>query len=231
MITGARIKQLSVGLPAPLPYRDSTVPSGFVKTPVNWTLWLGKEGLTGDGQADRKYHGGPEKAVCVYSDEHYLYWTERLGRPLGAAAFGENFTTLGLTEPTVCIGDVVKVGGALVEVSQPRQPCFKLAARHDEPKLTLWVQETGLTGWYFRVLKPGAVRAGTRLKLVQRPPGAVTIEEANRVMHHDKEDRPAIERLLAQPALSRSWRATFKKRLGGHLEDTAARLMGTQEQS
>ncbi|GGO29968.1 MOSC domain-containing protein [Deinococcus humi] len=230
MTIGARIKQLSVGLPAPLPYRDGMVPSGFVKTPVNWGLQLGREGLQGDGQADRQYHGGPEKAVCVYPGEHYPYWEQLLGRSLGPAAFGENFRVVGLTERAVCIGDIVKVGKAVVQVSQPRQPCFKLAARHDVPKFTLWVQKTGLTGWYFRVLEAGEVRAGARLSLVSRSGNAVTIQEANRVMHRDKLDYAAIERLLSQQGLSRSWRATFEKRLGGSFEDTTARLNGRQEQ-
>lgn len=226
MSTGARIAQLSVGLPAPLPYRDGVVSSGFVKMPVNGTLLLGEEGLQGDGQADRKYHGGPEKAVCVYPGEHYPYWQERLAHSLGTAAFGENFTTGGLTEEMVCIGDIFKVGKATVQVSQPRQPCFKLAARHGIPQLTLWVQETGLTGWYFRVLEPGEVHAGAQLSLVSRSGDAVTLQEANRVMHRDRQDHVAVERLLAQRGLSHSWRATFEKRLGGSVEDTAARLNG-----
>lgn len=228
-MTDARIKQLSVGLPAPLLCRGKTIPSGFVKTPVNWTLQLGPEGLEGDGQADRRYHGGPDKAVCVYPSEHYPSWSERLGRLLGPAAFGENFTTVGLTERFVCIGDIVKVGSAVVQISQPRQPCFKLAARHDEPRLALWVQESGLTGWYFRVLWPGVVRAGSQLNLIARPPEAVSVHEANRVMHVDTRDRGGIQRLLAQDALSASWRATLERRLSGYPEDTATRLTGVQD--
>ncbi|WP_216326349.1 MOSC domain-containing protein [Deinococcus aestuarii] len=148
----SRIQVLSVGLPQPLPYLDGSVPSGFVKTPVSRVLYLGLEGLEDDGQADRQNHGGPDKAVCVYPSEHYPSWQERLGKPLGDAAFGENFTTSGLTEEDACIGDVYQIEQAIVQVSQPRKPCFKLAARHGEPKLTLWVQETGLSGWYFRLV-------------------------------------------------------------------------------
>lgn len=225
----SQVQLLSVGVPGPLPYRDGSVQSGFVKTPVSWVIRLGTEGLEGDEQADLQHHGGPDKAVCVYPGEHYPHWQQRLGKPLGYAAFGENFTTSGLTEQDVCVGDVFKVGQAVVQISQPRQPCFKLAARHAEPKLTLWVQESGLTGWYFRVLRPGDVRAGARLKLLARPVDPVTIAEANRVMHRDKHDVPAIERLLGQEAISRSWRATLEKRLLGQLEDAAERLTGRQE--
>lgn len=230
----SRVQAISVGLPQALRSRGGALPggglpSGFVKTPVTGPLWLGPTGLTGDGQADQKHHGGPDKAVCVYPAEHYPHWQARLGGDLGHAAFGENFTTLGLSEAGVCIGDTFRVGSAVVQVSQPRQPCHKLAARHDQARLTLWVQESGLTGWYFRVLEPGEVQAGLPLDHLSRPEEPVTLAEANRVMHRDRQDLPAIRRLLAQPALSRSWRATLEQRLAGRLEDSAPRLLGTAE--
>lgn len=222
----ARLLSLNVGKPKPLPYRGKSVPSSFVKTPVSGALWLLETGLDGDGQADLRNHGGPEKAVCVYPQEHYPYWEARLGRPLQPAAFGENFSTEGLTEERVCIGDVYRVGGALVQVSQPRQPCFKLAARHGVPQLALWVQESGFTGFYFRVLEEGEVRAGDGIPLVERQSSAVSLAEANRIMHRDKRDVAGIERLLAVPELSANWRRTFEKRLAGAMEDTAPRLRG-----
>lgn len=221
-----RVVSLNVGRPGPLPYRGKSVRSGFVKPPVSEALWLSKTGLDGDEQADLRNHGGPEKAVCVYPLEHYPYWEGRLGRVLGPASFGENFSTEGLTEDRVCIGDVYRVGGAVVQVSQPRQPCFKLAARHGFPQLALWVQETGLTGFYFQVLEEGEVVAGDGISLVQRPATTVRLAEANRVMHHDRRDVAGIERLLEAPGLSANWRRTFEKRLAGAVEDTSLRLEG-----
>ncbi len=225
-----RLVSLNVGRPRPLAYRGRHVPSGFRKSPVSGPVRLGRTNLEGDAQADLRNHGGPDKAVCVYPLEHYPYWDERLGRRLGVGAFGENFSTEGLLEPGVCVGDVFRAGGpgrgALVQVSQPRQPCFKLAARHGVKELALWVQETGLTGFYFRVLGEGEVAAGDGIFLVDRPAPAATLAEANRLMHRDKADVAAIERLLAVPELSANWRRNFEKRLSGRAENAAPRLEG-----
>lgn len=223
----ATLLSLQVGLPQPLPYAGKTVQSGFVKHSVQDRTWLNRDGLAGDEQADLKNHGGPNKAVCVYPSEHYPYWAEHLARELPVATFGENFTTQGLVESDVHIGDIFEVGGAVVQISQPRQPCFKLAARHNLPKLALWVQETGLTGFYFRCLEVGWVSPGEAITLVERNARSVTVAEANRVMHHDKGDIGGIERLLATPELSDNWRETFEKRLAGQYKSDKARLEGT----
>ncbi len=203
---------LQVGRTSALRSGRKVVPSAFVKCHVVGTVWLSELGLGGDEQADLKAHGGPDKAVCVYPSEHYAYWAERLARALPEAAFGENFTTRGLTENTVHIGDVFEVGEATVQVSQPRQPCFKLAARHEEPKLALWVQETGRTGFYFRCLEPGWVASDQTVTLVERSPYGVTVVEANRVMYQDQDNAAGTERLLAVPELSGSWRKMLEKR-------------------
>lgn len=210
-----KLVSLNVGKPGTLNYRGSVVSSGFVKKPVSIPLELGRTGLNGDGQADLVHHGGQDKAVCVYPAEHHPYWSTRVGRPIGPADFGENFTVQGLIEPEVCIGDVFEVGSALVEVSQPRQPCYKLGARHGSSNLVLWVQQSGFTGFYFRCLTPGVVGAGDDIRLVKRPEGAVTVAEANRVMHHDRNDITAVKNLLAQEALSESWRRTLEGRSEG----------------
>lgn len=209
----ARLVTLNTGNPAPLPYRGRQVETSFVKASVPGALRLGHDGLESDEPADKKNHGGPDKAVCVYALEHYPYWEERLGVELPEAAFGENFSTTGLTEPEVCIGDVYRVGGAAVQVSQPRQPCYKLAARHGIKELALWTEETGFTGFYLRCLEPGEVSAGDNFVLIERPGHGVSVAEANRVMHHDKQDRAGIERLLSVAALADSWRAQLDKRL------------------
>lgn len=211
----ARLVSLNIGKPRPLIHRNKSIPSGIVKTPVSGSLRLGGIGLEGDAQADLENHGGPEKAVCVYPLEHYPHWAARLGRELEPGAFGENFTTGEILESEVCIGDTYQVGSASVQVSQPRQPCFKLAARHGVKELALWVQEIGFTGFYFRCLEPGEVSAGDSIMLIERPALSVSIDEANRVMHHDKYDAVGIERLLDVPELSVSWQRTLEKRISG----------------
>lgn len=223
----ARLVSLNAGEPRPLGYRGRTVQSGIVKPPVEGALRVSKHGLEGDAQADLKNHGGPEKAVCVYPLEHYPYWEARLGRDPGLGSFGENFSTEGLPETEVCIGDVYRVGSSLLQVSQPRQPCYKLAARHGVPEMAAWVQQTGRTGFYLRCLEPGEVQAGEDVSLVERPAGTVSVAEANRVMHHDRHDEQGIRALLAMGALlAGSWRAKLEKRLAGAPEDDTPRLEG-----
>lgn len=209
----ARLVSLNVGTPKPLPHGEVTVASAIVKRPVTGPLRLEPEGLVGDEQADRKNHGGVDKALCVYALEHYPHWAARLGRELPHASFGENISAEGLLEHEVCIGDVYRIGTATVQVSQPRQPCFKLATRHGAPKLAIWVQESGWTGFYFRVLEPGELQAGEAVSLLDRPAHGITVSEANRAMYGG--DGEAAARMLELPELSASWRRTFERRLAG----------------
>ncbi|MES2706655.1 MAG: MOSC domain-containing protein [Verrucomicrobiota bacterium] len=181
--------------------------TGFYKAPAEGELWLGYEGFRGDEQADRRYHGGPEKAVCVYPAEHYPHWRRALSLPdLDSGAFGENLTVTGLIETAVSIGDVFTLGGARVQISQPRQPCWKLARRWRVKDLAVQVERTGFTGYYFRVLRHGPVRAGDGLTLEDRPFPGWTIQRCNEIMHHQTSDREAAEALAGCPLLSSSWK-------------------------
>ena len=144
--------------------------TGFHKQPQDGPRWLGREGLRGDECADLRVHGGADKAVCVYPSEHLPYWRATLARPeLSPGAFGENFSTAGMLENDVCIGDTFRVGAATVQITQPRQPCWKLARRWRVKDLAVQVEQTGRTGWYFRVLTEGEVEAPADLQLLQRP--------------------------------------------------------------
>jgi MOSC domain-containing protein YiiM len=228
------IISLQVGQPQTVGSRESSDrfdeawTTGFFKLPVTAPVWLGTTNLNGDGQADLKNHGGPEKAVNVYPVEHYPYWQQVLGEtkfPFGS--FGENFTTEGLLETEVYLGDIFEVGEALVQVSQPRQPCWKLARRWRKNDLALLVQESGRTGWYFRVIKEGTVQAGSRLILVERPCPEWTVASANDVMHRWTDDIQAAQRLAVCPALAVRWRETLNKRVETKtVGSTTARLYG-----
>lgn len=230
----ATVISLQVGLPQTVGSNESPNPldqawtTGFYKQPTSSLVWLGQTNLEGDGQADLENHGGPDKAVNVYPVEHYPYWAQALPLlelPLGA--FGENFTTEGLVENDLCIGDVFEVGESLVQVSQPRQPCWKLARRWRVKDLALRVQETGRTGWYFRVLREGHVQAGNRLVLLERHHPNWTVSTANEVMHHRIDDRQAARKLADCLYLSPRWREKLKRRaLGGIPENTSPRLEG-----
>lgn len=209
----ARVVSLNVGLPRPLAHGKGSVRSGIFKAPVRGALRLGENGLEGDAQADTEHHGGPDKAVCVYCVEHLPYWRERLGPGMEPGAFGENLSTAGFTETGVRIGDVFRVGTAVAQVSQPRIPCYKLAARHDRKELALWVKETGFTGFYLRCLEPGELRAGDEIVPVETAEHGFTVAEANRVMHGDGRDVEGIERLRAVPELSAEWKRMLAARL------------------
>ncbi len=211
------------GAPDPM---DRTWTTGFFKEPVTESLSLGPAGLVGDGVADRRVHGGPEKAVLAYSAHHYSDWEAILDRRLPYGAFGENFTMVGQSEVDVCIGDRYAVGETLIEVSQPRQPCWKLARRWRVPDLAARVQESGRTGWYFRVRREGRVAPGDLLTLLERPFPEWTIAKANAIMGQHPADPAACAALAACPALSASWRQTIESRAAGKAVDSLSRLVG-----
>jgi MOSC domain-containing protein YiiM len=191
--------------------------SGFIKQPTAQPVWLSYQGLKGDEQADRANHGGVDKAVCVYPLEHYAHWQTVLGVPqLPFGALGENFSTADLLEEHVCIGDVYSVGDdARVQVSQPRQPCWKLARRWRRKDLASQVEQSGWTGFYFRVIRHGWVQAGDALELLERRCPNWTIRRCNDVMHHQKQDADAARKLSECPLLSASWRDALWARTEG----------------
>jgi MOSC domain-containing protein YiiM len=209
----AHVISLNVGMPAALVCPGRTVMSAIRKAPVGGRVRLAAEGLEGDGQADRIAHGGADKAMCAYPTEHLPYWSARLGRTLAPAAFGENLSTEGLIERDLHIGAVFRLGSAVVQVSQPRGPCFKLAALNGEPHLAQWVQSAGLTGFYFRCLEPGTLQTGDEFMLVDVNERAPTIADAVRVQYTDGDDRTMLERLAGCEELAAAWRSVFQKRL------------------
>jgi MOSC domain-containing protein YiiM len=181
--------------------------TGFYKRAQEGPQWLGYQGFRGDEVADTRFHGGVDKAVCVYATEHYPYWEQVPGmEEVAMGAFGENLSLKGLTEEEACIGDIYAVGEALVQVSQPRQPCWKLARRWRVKDLAVQVERNGKTGFYFRVLRHGHVQAGDRLELRERPWPQWRISRCNGIMHHREGGAEAARELSACPELSGSWK-------------------------
>ncbi len=205
----AAVVSIQVGKPRRI---DGEWESGFIKTPVDGPVWLGVTNLDGDGQADLKHHGGPDQAVLVYAAEHYPTWRVELGRPdLPYGAFAENVTVSGLTEARVCIGDVYALGGAKVQVTQPRTPCWKLSRRWETEGLTVQVQQTGRTGWYLRVLSEGFVEPGAAVVLRERSYPDWTVTRAAQVMRSCREDPAAAAGLQAVGPLSERWKTTLAR--------------------
>ncbi|MEM1181332.1 MAG: MOSC domain-containing protein [Acidobacteriota bacterium] len=230
----ATLVQQAVGRPADHDVDgDKPWRSAIVKQPTPDRLALGTTNLEGDEQADLRHHGGPDKAVLAYAAASYRAWSPDYAFPWGA--FGENWTVDGAAggdgcaEDTVFLGDVYAVGSARVQVSQPRQPCWKLGRRWNIKGLPLEAQRTGRLGWYFRVLTVGQVQIGDTFELEDRPMPEWSIERLNNLMHHDKGNRRDAGFLAEAPLLAESWRATFRKRAGGEAPGgDAARLEGSQ---
>ncbi len=192
---------------------DKPWTTALYKTLVSGPVSVHRLGITGDGQAEIEIHGGIDKAICVYNGDHYAYWRSELGLPeMTAGAFGENFTVSDLKETEVCLGDIWRLGEIEVQISQPRQPCWKLARRWRRKDFALRVKENGYTGWYLRVLTEGTVQAGEAIRLVERPLPDWPLSRANEVMHQKREDRDAAVELAAVELLSESWQSQLRSR-------------------
>ncbi|WP_137753847.1 MOSC domain-containing protein [Sphingopyxis sp. L1A2A] len=198
------------------PFRGDDEPSAIGKLPVADVVAVGALGLAGDEQADRTVHGGIDKAIHHYPADHYAWWRGHLGDAplLGApGAFGENISTIGLDETNVCLGDRFRLGTALVEVSQARQPCWKLDHRFQAKGVMATVVKTRRTGWYYRVLEPGQVGAGDTLDLIDRPwPDWPLASLFGLLIGGEAKDRPADLRALRDvPVLAETWQARRAK--------------------
>ncbi|HTO78276.1 MAG TPA: MOSC domain-containing protein [Methylocystis sp.] len=191
---------------------------------------LGPMGLAGDAQADLKYHGGPEKALHHYPLDHYAFWEREIGdnaQLRKPGAFGENLSTTGWTEADVCDGDVVRLGGVLAQVSQGRQPCWKLNRRFSRHDMAARVQSSGRAGWYYRVLEPGVAEPGDLLRLVDRPRPEWRLERLHLLLYRRTGDREGLSGMAALPELAENWRDLAKRRLdSGRIEDWRQRLYG-----
>jgi MOSC domain-containing protein YiiM len=205
------VESLNVGLPKKEIFDGKPITTAICKKPVSGQVTLRALGFDGDGVADTKNHGGPDKAICVYSLDHYPFWEKTLGVRLPAAAFGENLSVSNLKEDDVCIGDIFLLGTATVQISQPRQPCTTLAARYGRNDLVKLVINSGFSGFYFRVLQEGEVRVGAPLVLVEKDPNLISVSFANNIFHHDRKNRQGIESVLTIPSLSESWQRSLQR--------------------
>ncbi len=219
-----RIDHLLAGGVADLGARGAR--SGIDKRPHDGPLWLSREGLACDGQADLRFHGGADKALHHYPAEHYDAWHGEMASPrLGPGGFGENLSTTGLVEADVAVGDVFRLGGAVVEVTQGRQPCWKLNLRFGCPDMAARVQASGRMGWYYRVLEPGAVQAGDALVRLERRAPEWTLERLWRILYVTPLDRDELTAMADMQALPPNWRGYAQTRLEtGQVEDWRRRL-------
>jgi MOSC domain-containing protein YiiM len=209
-----KILSVNVGLPRKLLFRGEVVTTGIFKEPVKGRIPLRRLNLDGDRQADLSVHGGPDKAVYSYASEHYEYWRHELSTTaLSYGMFGENFTTQGLMEDHINIGDHLKVGSAKLVATQPRMPCYKLGVKFGRMDIIRQFLASGRPGIYFRVLEEGDVAAGDTIDLISRDSNNVTVKDIVRLYVKDNEDIETMQRAVRVKALPEGWRDHFLQQL------------------
>ena len=204
MIQG-KIIELSAGKPKGLTWRGKEYKSAIGKEPVK-EAYLSKEGIRGDDVANHDFHGGPDRALCLYPFEHYAKWETEFGNKLVLPAFGENITSFGLLETEVFIGDIYKIGEATVQVTQGRVPCSTISKFNSIESLLGRVFETCLTGIFFRVLEEGYINRNSEIILLQRQASSVTVFTATSAVLHQKADENTVRKILDIKELSEEWR-------------------------
>jgi MOSC domain-containing protein YiiM len=211
-----KIVSLNVARPQLTVYKGATVNTGIFKKPVTGRVMLRTLNLDGDKQADLSVHGGPHKAVYAYPSEHYGHWRAELPElDLPWGMFGENFTTEGLEEDELHVGDRFRIGSSTVMVRQPRMPCYKLAAKFQRDDMIERFLLSGRSGFYFSVEQEGEVGQGDSFELLSRNHDGITIAEMNRLFVREKYNRDLLKKAIATAALPEDWREYFLPRLHG----------------
>lgn len=209
-----KLISVNVARPQLTVYKGTTINTGIFKKPISGPVMLRALNLDGDKQADLSVHGGPNKAVYAYPLEHYENWRRDLPEnDLPWGSFGENFTTEGLSEPDLHVGDRLQIGTAIVKVRQPRMPCYKLAAKFQRDDMIERFLSSGRSGWYFSVEREGEVAEGDEFELLSRDLHGITIAEMNRLFVREKYNRDLLEKAIATPSLPEDWREYFRPRL------------------
>jgi len=209
-----KIVSINAGLPREVEWRGKIVRTSIFKEPMAGPVRVERLNVEGDRQSDLTVHGGVDKAVYAYPAEHYAFWRQELpGVDLPWGAFGENFTTEGLIEESVHIGDQLRVGSAEFVVTQPRMPCFKLGIRFGRPEMVKDFLRSGRTGFYLAVAREGEVTAGDTITLTDRSDVAITVADIVRLYTADSLNKDLLRQASELPALPEGWRDYFRKRL------------------
>ena len=214
MKTDMKLISINVGLPRIVTLNGEPVSTGIFKEPVAGRVMLRTLNLDGDRQADLSVHGGPSKAVYVYPSEHYEYWKRELPEmDLPWGIFGENFTSAGIFESEVNIGDRFSVGSAVVMVTEPRMPCYKLGIKFGRSDIVKKFLASELTGFYFGVLQEGEVGADDPIELIEKNDPSVRVSDITRLYTREKRNLGLLRRAVQVEALPESWKSYFHQRI------------------
>ncbi|MEE3809870.1 MULTISPECIES: MOSC domain-containing protein [Lysinibacillus] len=206
------IHTLAVGMPKELlDSKGRSMITGIEKQQMQ-EVYLSSRGFEGDDVADKKHHGGPDRAVCLYPAEHYIQWEHELGKPLPTAAFGENLTVTNMLEADVCIGDIYKIGNAVIQITQGRIPCSTIDRYTEATTLLKRLIETGYTGYLARVLEEGSICADSTIEVVEKHPARISVLYGNEVYFKNK-DAIAMKQIQAVDALADDWKEKLEKRI------------------
>ena len=208
-----KVISVNVGLPQEAVWRGIAVRTAIFKEPVAGSVAIRKLNLAGDQQADLTVHGGPDKAVYAYPVEHYEYWQKQLPDvSFSWGAFGENLTTEGLSEDTLYIGDLLRAGSAILQVAQPRMPCYKLELRFNRDDMIKRFLVSGRSGFYFSVIEPGDVGVGSEVEILDRDTNNVTVRDILRLYLGQEDDPELLQRAMKVSSLPESWKAQLRLR-------------------
>ncbi|MEH7380915.1 MOSC domain-containing protein [Bacillus sp. JJ1533] len=207
------IKNFSIGLPKKMTYGKNEEMMTAIRKQAVEEAFLTKDGFRGDGVADLKHHGGPDRAVCIYPYEHYSLWQSEFLVQFPLPTFGENLTLTNMEEKDVCIGDIFQVGDSVIQITQGRIPCSTITKKTNNPYLLKMMVQTGFTGYLARVLKEGIVRKDSTISLEERKSNQVSILEANEIYYKRPRDIEGIQKILAVEELADEWKDMLNERL------------------
>ncbi len=214
-----KLISLNIGLPREVSWQGKTVTTGIFKEPIKDSVMLRTLNLDGDKQADLSVHGGLSKAVYAYPVQHYEFWKSELpNMKLPYGMFGENFTTEGLREETVNIGDRFRLGAAEIMVTQPRMPCYKLGIKFGRADMVKRFLTSRRTGFYFAVLQEGEVKAGDTIDLLSQDEHGITVADITRLYAFERDDLTTLRRVVQVEALPESWRGYFQHQIEGYAD-------------
>ena len=210
-IDTGKVLSIHTGKVKEMPYGDKSITTAYQKGKVEGSIFLSKNGFQGD-EHYYKGHGGLDKAVCIYSVDHYPYWEEKFGSIAEDSMFGENLTVQGLTEEDVHVGDIYEFGDAVIQITEPRGPCHIIAKRYGDKTIPLIMQQTGWTGYYARVLKEGMVSSGNILKRKETHEDRITILKVNELLYKNEKDESLLHTLIGVEPLSSSLREDLQRK-------------------